>query len=98
MIPAVVAGLSPRNFAALNQVAAAPALWLMEASLASGGKGNLGAMMRSLARLIALLVAVVSCAAESLAQVVGKPENWQMNLGKPASPMMQGISDFHTFL
>jgi cytochrome c oxidase subunit 2 len=60
--------------------------------------GRQYAMMRVTAQIFTLLVAALSFAGAAMAQTVTKPEEWQINLQPAATPMMRGVSDFHSFL
>jgi cytochrome c oxidase subunit 2 len=55
-------------------------------------------MMRIIAGFHALLLAVLGLAGAAWGQTVIKPEQWQMNLQSPATPMMRAVSDLHSFL
>jgi cytochrome c oxidase subunit II len=60
--------------------------------------GRQYAMMRVTAQIFTLLVAALNFAGAAMAQTVTKPEEWQINLQPAATPMMRGVSDFHSFL
>jgi cytochrome c oxidase subunit II len=55
-------------------------------------------MMRILAGIHALLLSAVALAGAALAEIVIKPEPWQINLQAPATPMMHSVSNLHSFL
>jgi cytochrome c oxidase subunit 2 len=55
--------------------------------------------MRFLLALTALTALVTGVpAGDALAAALGRPEPWQMNLQLSATPVMEGVENFHTFL
>lgn len=55
-------------------------------------------MMRIFAGLFTLLTAALTFNGAAFASALGKPEQWQMNLQLPATPLMRDMSNFHSFL
>ena len=55
--------------------------------------------MRFLLALTALTALATGVpAGEAVAAALGRPEPWQMNLQLSATPVMEGVENFHTFL
>jgi cytochrome c oxidase subunit 2 len=54
--------------------------------------------MRIFAGLLTLLAAGSTSSGAGSAAALGKPEQWQLNLQSPATPLMRDVADFHSFL